>query len=68
MYTKNKTAGLLLTAMAAAILLSGCASEKPMANSRTEIVETSQEKTPAESSAQPEEQKVTDKNLKLEEP
>ena len=68
MYTKNKIAGLLLTAMAAAILFSGCASEKPMANSRTEIVETSQEKTPAESSAQPEEQKVTDKNLKLEEP
>ncbi|EFC97014.1 hypothetical protein CLOSTHATH_04789 [Hungatella hathewayi DSM 13479] len=34
MYTKNKTAGLLLTAMAAAILLSGCTSEKPVETSQ----------------------------------
>ena len=33
-YTKNKTAGLLLTAMAAAILLSGCTSEKPVETSQ----------------------------------
>ena len=68
MYMKNKTAGLLLTAMSAAILLSGCVSEKPMETSSAEIVETSQNETSAESSVQPEEQKVIDKNLKLEAP
>ena len=49
-----------MTAMAAAILLSGCTSEKP--------VETSQNEISAENSAQPEEQKIIDKNLKLEVP
>lgn len=68
MYMKNKTAGLFLTAMSAAILLYGCASEKPVETSSAEIVGTSQNETTAESSAQPEEQKITDKNLKLEAP
>ena len=34
MYTKNKTAGLFLTAMAAAFFLCGCTSEMPVETSQ----------------------------------
>ena len=68
MYKKNKSAGLLLTAMSAAILLSGCVSKKPVETNSAETVETSQNETLAESNAQPGEQKITDKNLKSEDP
>ena len=68
MYKKNKSAGLLLTAMSAAILLSGCVSKKTVETNSAETVETSQNETLAESNAQPGEQKITDKNLKFEDP
>ena len=43
-------------------------SEKPVEPSNAETVETSQNEISAENSAQPEEQKIIDKNLKLEVP